>query len=37
MHRLSFAFLAVLMLVSAQPVLAAQPEQGVVRDLVNPG
>src|SRR5712692_11771782 len=36
MHRWSFAFLAVLMLVSAQPVLAAQPEQGVVRNLVNP-
>ena len=36
MKRWIFAFVAVLALVSSQPILAAQPEQGVVRDLVNP-
>src|SRR2546430_543039 len=36
MLRWLMPVVAVLMLVSAQPVLAAQPEQGVVRDLVNP-
>ena len=29
-------FVAVLALVSSQPILAAQPQQGVVRDFVNP-
>ena len=36
MQRWLSSFVAVLMLVSAQPVLAAQPEQGVVKDFVNP-
>ena len=36
MLRWLMPVVAVLVLVSAQPVLAAQPEQGVVRDLVNP-
>src|SRR5207245_9778968 len=36
MQRWLSPFVAVLMLVSAQPVLAAQPEQGVVKDFVNP-
>ena len=35
MHRFVLAFTAALMLLSAQPVVAAQPEQGVVRDLVD--
>ncbi|TME95439.1 MAG: hypothetical protein E6I40_05245, partial [Chloroflexi bacterium] len=36
MQRWLSSFVAVLMLVSAQPVLAAQPEQGVIKDFVNP-
>jgi gluconolactonase len=36
MKRWLAPFVAVLALVSSQPILAAQPQQGVVRDLVNP-
>ena len=35
MKRWILPFLAILAIVSAQPILAAQPEQGVVRTLVN--
>jgi sugar lactone lactonase YvrE len=35
MHRWFMPLFAVLMLASAQPVVAAQPEQGVVQDLVD--
>ncbi|HEY3221250.1 MAG TPA: SMP-30/gluconolactonase/LRE family protein [Gemmatimonadales bacterium] len=35
MRRLLISLVAALMLTSAQPVLAAQPEQGVVRDFAN--
>ena len=36
MKRFLTPFVAVLALVSSQPILAAQPQQGVVRDFVNP-
>ena len=36
MQRWLIPFVAVLALVSSQPILAAQPQQGVVRDFVNP-
>jgi sugar lactone lactonase YvrE len=35
MHRWFMPLFAVLMLASAQPIVAAQPEQGVVQDLVD--
>jgi len=35
MHRWSFPFIATLMLLSGQTALAAQPAQGVVRDLAD--
>ena len=36
MKRWLIPLVAIISLVAAQPVLAAQPEQGVVRDFVNP-